>query len=76
MKCDGSVVDSPERSATLPAMMKERTTAGPASPDATPIRTKMPVPIIAPMPIPAAHQKPMERCNSGMLSILTNYYES
>jgi len=52
MNEDNSAAERPERSATKPAIINERITAGPAIPDATPIRTKIPVPIIAPMLCP------------------------
>jgi len=67
MNEDSSAAERPERRATKPAIMNDRITAGPAIPDATPIRTKIPVPIIAPMPIPVAPQKPRERFNSVIL---------
>ena len=45
---------------------ERRMTVGPAMPDAMLMSTKIAVPIIAPMPIPAAPQNPKERCNLVM----------
>ena len=65
MKDESSAVARPVRSAVNPAMRNEIMTAGPAIPEATPIRTKMPVPMIAPMPTLAAPQSPRVRFSSA-----------
>jgi hypothetical protein len=56
MNEESSAAESAVKRATNPAMMKERMTEGPAIPDATPIRTKIPAPMIAPMLTEAADQ--------------------
>jgi hypothetical protein len=50
----------------IPAIKNESTTAGPAIPDATPLKTKIPAPIIAPMHRLAAPKTPSVLFNSAI----------
>src|SRR6185437_14163031 len=53
---------NPANAQPIPAMMKERTIAGPAAVAATgPVRTKIPVPMMAPMPRVTRFTGPSER---------------
>ena len=52
---------------TSPFKANERIDAGPASPAAKPVNTKMPAPIIAPTPIIVASKSPRSRAKVGCL---------
>ena len=65
---------------TRPFKAKERIDAGPASPAAKPVNTKIPAPIIAPTPIIVASKSPRSRAKVGcfgpeMLFISANYQD-
>ena len=64
MNDDSSADESPVSNAIKPAIINEKITEGPASPAATPKSTKIPVPMIAPIPILAVPHTPRLRFNS------------
>ena len=72
MNEDSSADESPVRSAVKPAITNEKITDGPARPVATPKSTKIPVPIMAPIPMLAAPQTPRLRFNSANVPHHTN----
>ena len=45
----------------MPAMMMEKTIAGPAIPATIPVTTKIPEPMIAPIPRAVASKRPISR---------------
>lgn len=56
------------RRATSPLRAKTRISAGPATPAAIPIKTKIPAPIIAPTPIMVASMRPISRLRRTSVS--------
>jgi hypothetical protein len=59
MNEDNSAADKAVIIAIIPAIANERITAGPATPAATPLRTKIPAPIIFAIPTEAAPKVPI-----------------
>jgi hypothetical protein len=64
MALASSAYESAVKAVTPPLGAKTRMAAGPAISAASPVRTKMPAPIIAPMPTIVASRSPSEVCGS------------
>ena len=65
---DNSEDENAARRATNPAITKESIADGPARPAATPLRTKMPAPMMFAIPIDAAPKTPTFLFNVAKLS--------
>ena len=71
MKDESSAAESAVKRATQPAMINDRITEGPASPEATPTSTKMPAPMMAPILTAAADHTPSVRFSSGIYTFFS-----